>query len=63
MRGEKTADQETHAEEISGNTVEAQDFDVTLVTPCGARVSRARANEHVWDEAKAARLNLSAPYA
>ena len=35
-------------------------FDVTLVTPYGLRVIRARAGEHIWDEAKAAGINLPA---
>ena len=60
MRGEKTADQEAHAAEIGGSAVEAQAFDITLVTPYGPHVIRARATEHIWDEAKAAGLNLPA---
>ena len=60
MRGEKTADQEAHAAEIGGSAVEAQAFDVTLVTPYGPRVIRARASEHIWDEAKAAGISLPA---
>jgi ferredoxin len=60
MRGEKTADQEAHSAEIAGNAGEVQAFDVTLVTPYGARVIRARASEHIWDEAKAAGVNLPA---
>jgi len=39
---------------------DAQAFDVTLVTPYGARVIRARASEHIWDEAHAAGINLPA---
>jgi len=31
----KTAEQEAHAAEIGGSAVEAQVFDVTLVTPYG----------------------------
>lgn len=60
MRGVKTADQEAHAAEIGGGAVEALAFDVTSVTPYGRRVIRARASEHIWDEAKAAGLNLPA---
>jgi len=45
---------------MGGNAFEAQAFDVTLVTPYGPRVIRARATEHIWDEAKAAGLNLPA---
>jgi len=39
---------------------EAQAFEVTLVTLYGARVIRARASEHLWDEARAAGINLPA---
>ena len=35
-------------------------FDVTLVTPYGPRVIHAHASEHLWDEAKAAGINLPA---
>jgi len=37
-----------------------QSFDVTLVTPYGPRRIRARASEHIWDEAKASGINLPA---
>ena len=60
MRVEKTADQEAHGEEIGRGAVETQAFEVTLVTPYGPRVIRARAGEHIWDEAKAAGVNLPA---
>ena len=35
-------------------------FDVTLVTPYGERVIRARSGEHIWDAAKAAGVILPA---
>jgi ferredoxin len=35
-------------------------FEVTLVTPYGPRAIRARAAEHIWDEAKTAGVNLPA---
>jgi ferredoxin len=60
MCGEKTADQEGQAAEIGGSEVEVVAFGVTLVTPYGPRVIRARAREHIWDEAKAAGVNLPA---
>lgn len=60
MRVEKTADQQAHGAEVGGGAVEAQAFDVTLVTPYGPRVIRARASEHIWDEAKTAGVNLPA---
>ena len=60
MRGVKTADQEALAAEIGGSAVEAQAFDVTLVTPDGPRVIRARASEHIRNEAKAVGVNLPA---
>jgi ferredoxin len=44
------------SDEPSGNA----SFDVTLVTPYGVRVIRARASEHIWDEAKIAGVNLPA---
>lgn len=39
---------------------DARAFEVTLVTPYGERVIRARPGEHIWDEAKAAGVNLPA---
>jgi ferredoxin len=60
MHEEKTADPEAHATEIRESAFEGEAFDVTLVTPFGARVIRARATEHIWDEAKAAGVNLPA---
>jgi ferredoxin len=56
----ETLDREAQAAEIGGSAVEARAFDVTLVTPYGPRVIRARASEHIWDEAKAAGVNLPA---
>jgi ferredoxin len=50
MPGEKAAD----------SALEAQAFEVTLVTPYGSRVIRARATEHIWDEAKVAGISLPA---
>jgi ferredoxin len=47
-------------EKMADSAVEAQAFEVTLVTPYGSRVIRARAAEHIWDEAKAAGINLPA---
>ena len=55
MPEEKTADSEP-----AESAFEAQAFEVTLVTPYGLRVIRARASEHIWDEAKAAGVNLPA---
>ena len=37
-----------------------QSFDVTLVSPYGPRRIRARASEHIWDEAKASGISLPA---
>ena len=51
---------EAHAARIRDGAVEVQAYDVTLVAPYGPRVIRARATEHIWDEAKAAGLNLPA---
>jgi ferredoxin len=48
------------AAEMSDNTFDGQAFDVTLITPYGSRVIRARTSEHIWDEAKAAGVNLPA---
>jgi ferredoxin len=60
MPTERTADREAQAAEMGGSAVEAQAFDVTLVTPYGPRLIRARVSEHIWDEAKAAGVNLPA---
>ena len=60
VRVEKTAEQEMQVADIAGSAVGAQGFDVTLVTPYGPRVIRARGSEHIWDEAKAAGVNLPA---
>jgi ferredoxin len=60
MPTERTADREAQAAEMCGRAAEAQVFEVTLVTPYGPRVIRARASEHIWDEAKAAGVNLPA---
>ena len=35
-------------------------FQVTLITPYGEQVIRARASEHIWDAAKSAGINLPA---
>jgi ferredoxin len=59
MRAEETAG-EVPDKGTSDSVFEAQAFDVTLVTPYGPRVIRARASEHIWDEAKAAGVNLPA---
>jgi ferredoxin len=55
MPQEKTDDKEA-----ADNAFESQTFEVTLATPYGLRVIRARASEHIWDEAKAAGINLPA---
>ena len=60
MPGEKTDDREAPDKEMAESAFEAQAFEVTLVTPYGLRVIRARASEHIWDEAKAAGINLPA---
>src|SRR5438309_5205420 len=60
MRDEETAGREAPDVEIAGSAFEAQAFEVTPVMPYGSRVIRARASEHVWDEAKAAGINLPA---
>jgi ferredoxin len=60
MRAEKTDDREAPSQGMGDSAFEAQAFDVTLVTPYGPRVIRARAGEHIWDEAKAAGVNLPA---
>jgi ferredoxin len=60
MRQERATDQEAHAADMSESAVETQAYDVTLVTPYGPRVIRARATEHIWDEAKATGVNLPA---
>lgn len=57
---EKTAPGRNPGQEISGSAFDAPAFDVTLVTPYGLRTIRARAGEHIWDEAKAAGINLPA---
>ena len=49
-----------HAEKMSVTAFEALAFDLTLITPYGLRTIRARAVEHIWDEAKAAGINLPA---
>jgi ferredoxin len=46
--------------EMKDGALHDQSFDVTLVTPYGPRRIRARASEHIWDEAKAAGINLPA---
>ncbi len=46
--------------EMKDGALQDQSFDVTLVTPYGPRRIRARASEHIWDEAKAAGINLPA---
>jgi ferredoxin len=38
----------------------SESYEVTLVTPYGARVIRARASEHIWDAAKNAGIALPA---
>jgi ferredoxin len=47
-------------EGVPQSSVEREAFKVTLVTPYGERVIRARASEHIWDEAKAAGMSLPA---
>jgi ferredoxin len=59
MREERAAGQES-GEVLGGSRVEEQAYDVTLVTPSGPRLIRARSTEHIWDEAKSAGLNLPA---
>ena len=49
-----------HEEETADSASERPAFDVTLVTPYGARVIHARTSEHIWDEAKVAGINLPA---
>jgi ferredoxin len=60
MPEEKTDDREAPDKEMVDRAFESQAFEVTLVTPYGLRVIRARASEHIWDEAKAAGINLPA---
>jgi ferredoxin len=60
MPGENTADREAAGKEMAYSAFEVQAFEVTLVMPYGSRVIRARASEHVWDEAKATGINLPA---
>jgi ferredoxin len=57
---EKMAETTRPDRETSGSPLEAQAFDVTLITPYGLRTIRARATEHIWDEARAAGINLPA---
>ena len=46
--------------EMSDDIFEGEAFDVTLVTPYGSRVICARTSDPIWDEAKAAGINLPA---
>ena len=56
-----TAARENAIEKAAGDEILSdQAFDVTLVTPYGPRTIRARASEHIWDEAKAAGIGLPA---
>jgi ferredoxin len=48
------------AEATAAGALQPQAFEVTLVTPYGSRIIHARAGEHIWDEAKAAAINLPA---
>ena len=64
MSREKTEDIETpdraaRQREMT-DAFEDQAFEVALLTPYGPRTIRARASEHIWDEAKAAGINLPA---
>jgi ferredoxin len=47
-------------EEIADSQIKGRAFDITLITPYGLRTIGARATEHIWDEAKAAGINLPA---
>jgi ferredoxin len=47
-------------EEMADSPFEGRASDITLITPYGLRTIRARATEHIWDEAKAAGINLPA---
>lgn len=62
MPGEGTASEEVFdpGEEMADSAFEARAFDIILVTPYGLRTIRARATEHIWDEAKSAGINLPA---
>jgi ferredoxin len=60
MHQEKASATEARAADLANTAVQAQTYDVTLVTPYGPRVIPARAAEHIWDEAKAAGVNLPA---
>jgi ferredoxin len=52
--------QAARQDEMKDVALQDQFFDVTLVTPYGPRRIRVRASEHIWDEAKAAGINLPA---
>jgi ferredoxin len=45
---------------MAGIAFEAPTFEIIFVTPYGLRTISARATEHIWDEAKAAGINLPA---
>ncbi len=60
MLGEETPDGAACQREMKDGPSEDQAFDVALITPYGLRTIRARASEHIWDEAKAAGINLPA---
>jgi ferredoxin len=51
---------EMRGEGAPQSSVACESFNVTLVTPYGERVIRARASEHILDEAQAAGINLPA---
>jgi ferredoxin len=57
---EKMAETTWPDKQMPDGAFEAQAFDVTLLTPYGLRTIRVRAAEHIWDQAKAAGINLPA---
>jgi ferredoxin len=57
---EKMAETTWPYKQMPDSAFEAQAFDVTLLTPYGLRTIRVGAAEHIWDEAKAAGINLPA---
>ena len=66
MPGEESADASNGAlneslnDALNNDAFNNKAFEVTLVTPYEPRVIRAQATEHIWDEAKAAGINLPA---